>query len=355
MNNIIKGISLFASAGIGELLIDNSKIKIVVANELLKKRANCYKHFFPETTVYQGDINDKAIKNKIKSILTNDIKLLIATPPCQGLSSLGKNKIQDAFINDPRNYLIFNVFDIIDSHNFNFILIENVPRFLKMYFPYNGQFLLLEEIIRIKYEEKYSIEIDVLDAKDYEIPQTRPRAIIKIYKKGLNWATPLKSKEITLKEAISHLPSLEPGESSDILYHSTNKISDRIINALKNTPTGESAHKNIIHYPKKENGDRIKGFHNTYKRMKWNKPSHARTTYSGSVSSHNNVHPGRLKNDGTYSDTRVLSILETLIVSSIPENTNFPTNASDTFIREIIGEAIPPKMLCEILSTINME
>jgi DNA (cytosine-5)-methyltransferase 1 len=355
MSKTIKGISLFASAGIGELLIDNSKFEIVAANELLKKRADCYKHLYPNTEVFQGDINDQNIKNELKRVLTSEIEFLIATPPCQGLSSLGKNKGQEAFLSDPRNYLIFNVFEIIDNHNFNFILIENVPRFLKMYFPFENEFLLLEEIIKRKYGEKYNIDIDVLDAKDYEVPQTRPRAIIKIYKKNISWPSPEKSKVITLADVISHLPSLVPGESSHISNHSARLINNRVILALSHTPTGKSAHKNEVYYPKKENGDRIKGFHNTYKRMDWTKPSHARTTYSGSVSSHNNVHPGRLQPDGTYSDTRVLSILETLIVSSIPENTLFPPMASETFIREIIGEAIPPRMLFAILSTLNME
>ncbi|MBU5594575.1 hypothetical protein KQI76_05315 [Amphibacillus sp. MSJ-3] len=99
--------------------------------------------------------------------------------------------------------------------------------------------------------------------------------------------------------------------------------------------------KNEVYYPKKDNGDRIKGFHNTYKRMNWDKPATARTTYNGSVSPHNNVHPGRGLKDGTYSNPRVLSFLETFIVPMIPENINLPDDASDTFIRTIIGEAIP--------------
>jgi DNA (cytosine-5)-methyltransferase 1 len=52
--------------------------------------------------------------------------------------------------------------------------------------------------------------------------------------------------------------------------------------------------------------------------------------------------------DGTYSDPRVLTLLETFIVSSIKPDIEFPKNATDTFIRTIIGEAIPPKMLEKI-------
>ena len=84
------------------------------------------------------------------------------------------------------------------------------------------------------------------------------------------------------------------------------------------------------------------------KRMEWDKPAPARTTYSGSISSHNNIHPGYLQEDGTYSDPRVLSLLETFIVSSIDENIEFPEGSTETYIRTIIGEAIPPKLLAAI-------
>ena len=37
-----------------------------------------------------------------------------------------------------------------------------------------------------------------VNAKDYGVPQMRPRAIIKLYKKGLSWPWPKPQKEITL-------------------------------------------------------------------------------------------------------------------------------------------------------------
>jgi len=352
--NKIKGISLFSSAGIAETYYSDINIDIVIANELLEKRVKMYKHFYPKTNIICGDIQNPKIKNEILSNITKDIKLLVATPPCQGLSSIGKNKTQKDFEKDKRNFLIFDVFDIIDKSDFDYILIENVPRFLKMYFPYENNILLLEEIIKLKYQDKYIIDIDILNACNYGIPQTRPRAIIRLYKHGLKWNLPKKEPIITLEEAIGHLPSLESNESSNIKWHFAKNHNDRDILAMKHTPTGKSAIKNEFYYPKKENGDRIKGFHNTYKRMKWDEPAHARTTNSGNIGSHNNVHPGRLQKDGTYSDARVLTILETLIVSSLPENWDIPEWATDNFIRTVIGEAIPPLMSKKILQGIQI-
>lgn len=350
---MIKAISLFSSSGIGELLLDSKEIKVVVANELLERRAKCYEHFYPKTKMVVGDITDTDIKMEILSETKNDVKLLIATPPCQGLSSVGKNKVQKDFINDRRNFLVMEVFSFIDELDLDYILIENVPRFIKMYFPYKEDFYTLEEILIDKYNNKYKIEVRVLNVKDYGVPQSRPRAFIKMYKYDLTWDWPEEEEEVTLKESIGHLPSLLPDEKSDIKWHEAKKVNDRILLALSHTESGKSAIQNEKYYPKKIDGERIKGFHNTYKRMSWENPATARTTYNGSVSSHNNVHPGYRNENGTYSDARVLSLLETFIVSSIPVDIDFPKETSESFIRTIIGEAIPPLMMKKILDGIN--
>lgn len=350
----LKAISLFSSAGIGELRIRNLNIEVIAANELLPQRATCYSHFYPDTVMVCGDITKQSTKDTmIKYANENGAKLLIATPPCQGLSTLGKNKVQDHYEKDRRNFLILEALEVIDNCDFDYILIENVPKFIEMFFPFNDEYMLLEDILKIKYSDKYEISVNVLNAKDYGICQSRPRAIIRLYKRGLNWSLPQTETEIPLREAIGYLPSLESGETSDIPWHFAKKENPRAVLAMKHTEPGKSAITNPVYYPKKEDGSRIKGFHNTYKRMVWDQPCPARTTYSGSMSSHNNVHPGRKLPDGTYSDARVLTLLETFIVSSIPKDVSFPDGSTDTFIRTIIGEAIPPRLMMRILEEIG--
>lgn len=350
----IKAISVFSSAGIGELLLKNTNVEVVAANEILPKRAECYSYFYPNTDMYCGDITSDETQDYMVSVAQkNNAKMLIATPPCQGLSTLGKNKKQIHYEKDKRNYLILYALNIIDRCNFDYVLIENVPTFLEMYFPYENDYFKLEEILKKKYSDKYVIEAKVLNAKDYGICQSRPRAIIKMYKMDKKWSWPEQEPEITLREAIGDLPSLESGESSNIPWHFAKKHNDRAVLALKHTPTGKSAIANEVYYPKKEDGTRIKGFHNTFKRMDWDQPCPARTTFSGSISSHNNVHPGRLLPDGTYSDARVLTLLETFIVSSIPKNIDFPKGSTDTFIRTVIGESIPPKLMMKVVEKIG--
>ena len=348
--NKIKGISMFSSGGIAETYLEDIGIEILLANELIVERANFYKYLYPKSKMITGDIQNKNIFDEfISEAKKIKPKFLIATPPCQGMSSLGKKDYEV----DERNFLIFSVIDVIKQIDFDFILIENVPKFFKLLFPFNGKVLGIVEILEILFSDKYQIEHSILNAKDFGVPQSRPRAIIKLFKKNKKWSKPEKQKEITLKEAIGHLPSLMPGESSNIKFHYAMQHSPMQIEAMTHTPEGKSAMVNEIYYPKKANGEKVSGFHNTYKRMKWDSPAPARATNNGLISGHNNVHPGRKQKNGTWSDPRVLSLLELFIVSSLPQDWDIPINCKESFIRLLIGEAIPPLMLKEILSKIN--
>ena len=65
------------------------------------------------------------------------------------------------------------------------------------------------------------------------------------------------------------------------------------------------------------------------------------------ISSQENVHPGRKiseKNFGKniYSDPRVFSLYELMIISSLPKSWDIPEKISESFLRRLIGEGIPP-------------
>lgn len=337
----MNGLSLFSSAGIAETYFKENNINIVVASELIAKRCAVHSWLYKDCEMICGDITDPIIFNKVKdTAISKNCKFLLATPPCQGMSTLGKKE----YTQDSRNYLIFYVFDMIDSCDFDYILIENVPKFLSMYFPHNGKIKSLIDIIEEKYSNNYNIESYVLNAKDYGVPQSRPRGFVKIWKKGLKWSNPAIQKEISLREAIGDLPSLNPGEHSGIKWHYAKTHNERDIDAMRHTPEGKSAFLNPVHFPKKKNGERMKGFHNTFARMRWNEPCPARAMQSGNIGGHNNVHPGQLLSDGTYSDPRVLTLRELFIVSSLPPDLDLPEWCTDSFIRQIIGEAIPPRL-----------
>ncbi len=354
---MFKAASLFSGVGIGEYYLGELGIDVVLANEIVKSRAIAHTLIYPSCEMITGDITKECIQDEItRKCKEQDINLIIATPPCQGVSTAGSNKQEEKLFKDPRNFLILSALKIVDAIEPDYFVIENVPRFQQMLFPYEGEIIGLETLLRKKYSNAYEIDCRVFNAADYNIPQTRYRVVYRMWKKGLHWVLPLKAnRQITLKEAIGNLPSLEPGQSSNIKNHFARKHPENHIECLRHTPTGMSAFKNSIYYPKKPDGSRIKGYGNSYKRMRWDCPAPTITMRNEIVSSQENVHPGRALPDGLWSDARVLTLRELLIVSSLPPDMDIPSNLSETSFRQLIGEGIPPRLMKEIMRGIILE
>lgn len=350
----MNGLSLFSSAGIGETYFKDVGVNIVVANELIERRANLYKSISPDTNVICGDITDKTVfKQVVDSSKQNDVKFILASPPCQGMSVAGKNRHPDTMITDERNYLITYVVKAIKELSPRYVLIENVPALFKLVLNYKSKLRTVLDILKYEFSDKYDIDGQVVDSSDYGVPQTRLRAIIKMNEKGYAWNWPKKvEKKTTVREAIGHLPSLESGEKSDIKWHFARKHDKNNVLWMKHTPTGCSAFKNEKYYPQKKDGTKIKGYESSYRRIKWDEPSPTITMRNDCIASQRNVHPGRLLPDGTYSDARVLTPLELMILDSLPADWNIPDDTPEILIRQCIGESIPPLMLKAIVSGI---
>lgn len=81
--------------------------------------------------------------------------------------------------------------------------------------------------------------------------------------------------------------------------------------------------------------------------------------YTSRIGSQENGHPGYAIIDSPdeekrlWSDARVLSIYELMLVSSLPSDWNIPDWASSNVIREAIGEGVPPKLIAAALETLR--
>jgi len=347
---MLNAISLFSSAGIGEALI-HKNINVLVANELVQKRSDLYKRLYPKTKIVCGDIRKTEIKKEIfRQIGKNNIDVILASPPCQGLSIAGKNRSQVAMEKDERNYLIFDVIEIVKALLPSYVIIENVSELLKMKVQYKNHVASILEVLRSEFSDVYQIEGSILDASDFGIPQRRLRAIIRLYKKNLTWNLPPKNlKKVTVRDAIGYLPSIESGETSNILWHFARRHDEKQVEWMKHTPTGKSAFDNDTYFPQKPDGSIINGYHSSYRRIKWDEPAPTITIRNDAISSQRNVHPGRLLPDGTYSDARVLSPLELMILNSLPTSWNIPFDTPEILVRQCIGESVPPLLIKKIL------
>lgn len=381
MNKKIKAMSLFANVGIAETYLSDIGIDVVLANEIDKQRVKFYKHLYPNTTMVEGDITTSAIKNElIRTGKSKKIDLVMATPPCQGMSTAGKMQKNDA-----RNSLITHAIDVIKAIKPKFVFFENVPEQLKTYITYKNTSILIPKYIEKELGDLYNINSNnIINAADYGVPQVRERAIILLARKDLNyvWQFPQKDKKVkTLKDVIGGLPSLDP-ELYDLTreqqiqvfpdfetkkeeglkvskWHYPPKHVYRQVYSLMHTPSGQTAFNNIDEFkPKKQDGSFVKGFKNTYKRQDWDKPAYTITMYNRTIGSQNNVHPGRYigmdkKKNKLYSDARVLTIYELMLVTSLPRNWDIPKWASDHFVRQVIGEGIPPLLVKKIMQEIT--
>lgn len=373
----IKTMSLFSNVGIAETYLDRENIKVVIANELEPKRAEFYSYLYPNTKMIIGDITQKNIKEElIFQAKKEKIDLIMATPPCQGMSTVGKKDK-----NDIRNTLVRHAIDIIKEVKPTYVFLENVPEQLITKIKYENKEVLIPDYIKYELGDIYNFNSNfVINASDYGVPQMRERAIILLTKKEKNfiWEFPQKNKKIiTLKDAIGDLPSLDP-ELYDLSYEEQLKIFPdyekkkkeglkvskwhyppkhiyRQVYSLMHTPSGQTAFDNIDKFkPKKKDGSFTKGFKNTYKRQSWDKPGYTVTMYNRTIGSQNNVHPGRLIGKDSegyeiYSDARVLTIYELMLVTSLPKNWNIPEWASEHFVRQVIGEGIPPLLVQKIM------
>jgi DNA (cytosine-5)-methyltransferase 1 len=375
----MKALSLFANIGVAEAYFKEIGIDVVIANEIDEKRVAIYKNIYPKTEMIQGDItNLKTINKIVKKSLEYNIELIIATPPCQGMSTAGKMEAEDE-----RNALIFYAIKIIKLIKPKYVLLENVPMQLKTNIKIGNKLILIPDYIEKELGNIYNINKGILNTADYGVPQTRERAIFTLVKKEENkiWEFPKKhSKIVTLKDAIGDLPILDPliydldyKKHLKIFpnYEINKKIAEEIspwhippkhiyrqVNAMRYTPTGQTAFKNIDKYkPVNADGKLVKGYLNTYKRQSWNIPAFTVTMYNRTISSQNNVHPGRevgIDKDCNmiYSDPRVLTVYELMLVMSIPKKWNIPEYVSEHFIRAVIGEGIPPLFMKQLIKQI---
>lgn len=376
MKNRIKALSLFANVGIAESYLEEIGIDVVVANEIDPKRTAFYSHVYPKTNMIEGDITQDSIKDAVITYAEKSgVDLILATPPCQGMSTAGK---MDKW--DVRNTLICHAVDIIQRIKPKYVFLENVPQQLTTKIKYNDEIIFIPDYVKKELEDNYVFNDNfVIEAADYGVPQYRERAIMLLVRKDLNWKWnfPAKTGTITLKEALGDLPSVDP-ELYDVSYEEMLKLLPdyeekkakalavskwhyppkhvyRQVVSMMHTPTGATAFDNIEQFqPRKKNGELVSGFRNTYKRQDWNRPGTTVTMYNREISSQGNVHPGRLigKDENgydIYSDARVMTIYELMIMSSLPRDWNIPDGVTDHFIRCVIGEGIPPLLVKKIM------
>lgn len=370
-------LSLFANIGVAEAYLERIGFHVAVANELVKRRAVLYSKIYPHTEMICGDITVSSTYNKvIETSRKHGIDIIIATPPCQGMSTAGEQKE-----NDERNKLILPAIDAILELSPQYAMIENVSNFINTFIEYEGDRKLLVDIIKEKLGQLYTISFNIINTEDYGVPQSRERMIILLSRLDMaEWTLPEKNKKIvSLRDAIGWIPQIDPFVK-DISENDFDKLFPnyeerrkkaleisrwnippvhiyRQVETMMHTPSGQTAFDNPVHKPMKKDGTFVKGYRNTYKRQRWDTPAYTVTMDNRKISSQGNVHPGRFIRHGDhgedlYSDPRTLTLYELMLIMSIPKDWALPHNAEEAFVRRIIGEGIPPLFIKKLFKNI---
>ncbi len=188
-------ISLFSGAGGLDLGFHKAGFRTVVANEYDPAICPTYRANFPEVNLLEGDI-----RNVDPSILPENIEGIIGGPPCQSWSEGGAKR----GIEDPRGQLFNDYIRILRKVKPLFFVAENVSGMLA---PRNKK--AVESFIECFRDAGYDVNLKMLNAKDYDVPEDRDRIFFVGFRKDLNikdfkYPAP-QQKRVTLREAIGDL------------------------------------------------------------------------------------------------------------------------------------------------------
>lgn len=192
--------SLFAGAGGLDIGFKQAGYHILWANDFNKDACATYKLHSPETEVVQGDIA------KIDANSIPDCDIFLGGFPCQGYS-IGGNRV----IDDPRNKLYKEYVRIIKAKKPLCFIGENVKGILTM-----GGGEVLKQIIEDFEEAGYTVFYQLLNAKDFGVPQDRQRVFITGFRNDLNIAEysipEYTGKAQTIGDALKDFPEPDPND-----------------------------------------------------------------------------------------------------------------------------------------------
>ncbi|EJL77459.1 DNA-methyltransferase Dcm [Variovorax sp. CF313] len=222
-------LSLFSGCGGFCEGIESSGFEVRAAVELDKYACETYRHNFPRTKLFEGDVQSFLTEgtDHVESFRVKGVDLVFGGPPCQGFSQIGMRRLDDE-----RNELYQQYTRIVAKLKPRVFLMENVPNLALMN---KGHFkhLILKEFADLGYSNTVMLRVS---ADDYGVPQTRQRVIFvgtrdeeqlnvdlgslcEWVLEGLKVARP-----VTVAEAISDLPA-KIVDSGDVMpYPKTTKL-----------------------------------------------------------------------------------------------------------------------------------
>lgn len=371
-------ISLFSSAGIGCYGFKEQNFKCISTCEYLHKRMNIQRYNKKcdlQSGYIEGDITllsiHKRIFEEINKHEGKSVDVVVATPPCQGMSIANRKKGDEV----KRNSLVVESIKLVREIKPKVFIFENVKAFLgTICTDVDGKEKAISEAIEGNLLNSYNIDSRVINFKEYGANSSRTRTLVIGVRKDLKVSPsslfPEKKVAPTLEELIADLPSLKVmgAISEDDIYHAYRSFERRMLPWIEKLGEGEGAFNNVEskRIPHKiVEGKRVplkNSNAHKYSRWYWDRVAPCIHTRNDTLSSQSTIHP---------QDNRVFSIRELRRMMNIPSSFKFSAlserelndlcieskkkflKQEELTIRHAIGEAVPTSIFSAIAKKIR--
>ena len=391
----LTAVSLFSGAGLSDLGYEMAGFRFVVQVEADQKRAAIGAANFPNSAWLTRDVCGGAdeVATAYRMATSRRLDLLVATPPCQGMSSSnpsrGKRRSPKAQELEAKNRLMLEVIPVAHRLKPRVIVAENVRPVLTLNVEYSGRNGTVIDHIRAHLSD-YEVFPEVVNVADYGIPQVRKRALVVAIHKdepnlesmssrnGIPLPNPTHSERpsngampwLSIRQWLQLMKYDQLDSKSEVTARGEHGLhfvppyeSDRYMQVSQIPPnSGRSAFDNdecpscgqqnvevgLMKCPscgglmrnrpyiEREGGPSlIRGFKSSYRRMNPGRPAYTITTNSSHIGSDFKIHPW---------ENRVLSILECADIQTVPRFYDWTRAEEDRtlyLIRNLVGEAFP--------------
>ena len=326
----LTAIDLFCGCGGLTRGLRDAGIRVVKGIDNDETARETYESNNPGSKFIHSDIREVSPDRVMENVDRSGGLLLAGCAPCQPFSEHVLKGTRDK-----RRSLIGHIRTLVECILPDYVLVENVPRFRRGN-PY------LTAFRRTLRDNGYSIDERVVDAKHYGVPQTRKRYVLLASRLGLITIPEGRERFKTVRDAISHFPKLDAGQSRpEVQNHTAPGLSAKLMKRLVLTPKNGGSRR---HTPKSmwiRCHLHHTGHTDTYGRMSWDTPAPTLTCRCISLSNGRFGHP---------EQDRTISVREAAALQTFPDDYVFYASMNRNAAH--IGNAVPVSLARTLGKTI---
>jgi DNA (cytosine-5)-methyltransferase 1 len=327
MKNEIIGIDVFCGCGGLTLGLRQAGINVVKGIDIDKTVEKTYTDNNPGTVFLNKDVKELSKKDLVDEIDRQKASLLLAgCAPCQPFSMQNRQQT----MRDSRRSLMSSFARLVDEIVPEYVLVENVPGFMKESNVFHIEF------IKVLKRHKYKYAEGILNAAEFGVPQKRKRYVL-IASKASTISLPVgtygnNGKAFkTVADAIKKYPRLQAGGSNrSVPNHVCRSLSPKNLERIALVSRNGGSRNQLPARLTLDCHKNHSGHSDVYGRMRWDMPAPTLTCKCTSFTNGRFGHP---------TQNRSISVREAAALQTFPDSYVFYGDI--TRISAHIGNAVP--------------